>query len=91
GTFVVGTFFGIIPGTTAYSVAGSGLGSVIEAQNAAYSACLAKPGASETTCPYTIDTSRLITGQLVAAFVLLGVVALIPVFLKKWRARHAAA
>ena len=32
-TYVIGTLFGIIPGTTAYSMAGAGLGSVVEAQN----------------------------------------------------------
>lgn len=90
-TFVVGTFIGIIPGTTAYAVAGAGLGSVIRAQNAGYAECLAKPGASEASCPYTVDTSRLVTPELIAAFAMLGLVALIPVVLKKWRERNAAA
>jgi uncharacterized membrane protein YdjX (TVP38/TMEM64 family) len=89
-TYVLGTLIGIIPGTTAYSVAGSGLGSVIEAQNASYQACIAKSaGNAETACPYTIDTSALVTKELVLAFALLGVVALIPVALKKWKERNA--
>lgn len=87
-TYVFGTLFGIIPGTLAYSVAGAGLGSVVEAQNATYNACLATK--SEAECPYTIDTSALITTELIAAFVLLGVVALIPVFLNYFKARNAA-
>jgi uncharacterized membrane protein YdjX (TVP38/TMEM64 family) len=90
GTYVLGTFIGIIPGTTAFSVAGSGLGSVITAQNSSYSACVAKMPGGEAACPYTIDTNALITKELIIAFVLLGVVALIPVALKKWRARNAA-
>ena len=91
-TYVVGTFFGISPGTTAFSVAGSGLGSVVEAQNASYKACLAKsPANPDVQCPYTIDTSALVTKELLVAFALLGVVALIPVALKKWSRRHAAA
>ncbi len=91
-TYVLGTLLGIIPGTTAYSFAGSGLGSVIDAQNASYQACLAKAGAQNAAqCPYSIDTSALVTKELVLAFALLGVVALIPVVLKKWRARNAAA
>ncbi len=91
-TYVLGTFFGIIPGTTAFSVAGAGLGSVIEAQNASYAACLAKnPANPDTACPYTIDTSALVTNELIAAFALLGIVALIPVAYKKWSKRHAAA
>jgi uncharacterized membrane protein YdjX (TVP38/TMEM64 family) len=89
-TYVLGTFIGIIPGTAAFSVAGSGLGSVIKAQNSSYSACVAKMPGGEAECPYSIDTSALVTKELIVAFVLLGVVALIPVALKKWRARNAA-
>lgn len=92
-TYVLGTLLGIIPGTTAYTVAGAGLGTVIEAQNASHQACLAKVGSSldaDSLCPYTIDTSALVTKELVLAFALLGLVALIPVVIKKWRARNAA-
>jgi uncharacterized membrane protein YdjX (TVP38/TMEM64 family) len=88
-TYVFGTFFGIIPGTAAFSVAGSGLGSVVEAQNKVYADCLAaNPNGAEADCPYTIDTSALVTPELVAAFILLGVVALIPVALKYLRGRR---
>lgn len=91
-TYVIGTLLGIIPGTAAYSFAGSGLGSVIEAQNASYRACVAKAGAAaEQQCPYTIDTSALVTKELIIAFALLGLVALIPVALKQWKSRNAAA
>lgn len=89
-TYVLGTFFGIIPGTTAFSFLGSGLGSVVEAQNAIYNACRAKAAPSVAdACPYTIDTSALVTPELITAFVLLGVVALIPVAYKKWSQHHA--
>lgn len=88
-TYVLATFFGIIPGTLAFSFAGAGLGSVIEAQNASYQACLAaKPANPNVDCPYSIDTSALVTKELLAAFVLLGVVALIPIALKKMRGDH---
>lgn len=90
-TYVAGTFIGIIPATTAFSFLGSGLGSVVEAQNAAYHACRAKAAAdSADPCPYTIDTGALVTPELITAFVLLGAVALIPVLYKKWSQRHAA-
>ena len=90
-TYVIGTFLGIIPGTIAFSVAGAGLGSVIKAQNRSYHACLAKmPSASDLVCAYKIDTSALVTKELILAFALLGIAALVPVVLKKWRARHAA-
>jgi uncharacterized membrane protein YdjX (TVP38/TMEM64 family) len=91
-TFLVGTFFGIIPGTIAYSVAGAGLASVIEAQNAVYRACLARAASSPgLVCEYRIDTTALVTKELLLAFALLGVVALIPVACKKWSKRHATA
>ncbi len=91
GTYVIGTAIGIIPGTFAFSVAGSGLGSVVEAQNQIYADCLAKGGPDpEASCPYTIDTSALVTPQLLVAFALLGVVALIPVVYKRWSQRNAS-
>lgn len=84
-TFVIGTFLGILPAATAFAVAGSGLGSVVEAQNQVYKACLAKASAgSGGACTYAIDASALVTKELVAAFALLGLVALIPVAIKKW-------
>ncbi len=91
-TYVLGTFFGIIPGTVAFSVAGSGLGSVVEAQNAVHAACLERQSSEPNLdCVYTIDTGHLITGELIAAFVLIGVVALIPVAVKSWNARNGNA
>ncbi len=90
-TYFLGTFLGVIPGTTAFSVAGAGLGSVIEAQNASYNACVtANAGNVDTACPYAIDSSALVTKELLLAFALLGVVALIPVALKKWNKLHAS-
>ncbi len=91
-TFVIGTAFGIIPGTVAYSLAGSGLGSVVAAQNAAYKQCLsAHPSEGEARCPYTIDLNALVTNELIYAGIALGVVALIPILIKSWSNRHAAA
>ena len=91
-TYVIGTFVGIIPGTAAYSIAGAGLGSVVEAQNKVYNACLAAKG--EANCEYSIDFSALVTKELVIAGVALGFVALIPVaynWYKKRKGSHAAA
>ena len=48
------------------------------------------PGARAEHCPYVIDTSALVTKELVFAFALLGVLALVPVALKTWKARNAA-
>jgi hypothetical protein len=70
-------------------LAGSGLGSVVEAQNAIYAKCLAEQGPA--ACVYTLDTSALVTRELVLAFAVLGLVALIPVAIKLWSKRRAAA
>lgn len=91
-TYVGATFLGIIPGTTAYSIAASGLGSVVEAQNAVYKACLAQhPADAAAPCVYDIDIRHLVTGELLLAFAALGLVALIPVALKRWRKTDGAA
>lgn len=88
-TYVIGTLIGIIPGSAAFSVAGSGLGSVVEAQNTAFRACLVAHGGSDAQCPYTIDTSVLVTRELLLAFAALGVVALLPVVLKPLLGKRA--
>jgi len=90
-TYVATTFLGIIPGTFAYSLAGSGLDSVILAQQAAHQSCLAKmgPGGQES-CPYTLDPGALLTPELIAGLVALGLVALIPVAVKWYRRPRGA-
>jgi uncharacterized membrane protein YdjX (TVP38/TMEM64 family) len=91
-TYVVGTFFGIMPATLAYSFAGSGLLKTVTAQNSAYRACLAhKPPMAAADCPYTIHTGEFLTRELLLGLVLLGIVALVPVLLKKWRPHDATA
>ncbi len=89
-TYVATTFLGIIPGTFAFSLAGSGLDSVIEAQQAAHQSCLAKmgPGGQES-CSYTLDPGALLTPELIAGLAALGVVALIPVAVKWFRRTRA--
>ncbi len=88
-TYVLGTLVGIIPGTAAYSIAGAGLGSVVEAQNKVYAACIAAKG--DGNCSYTIDFSALVTKELVFAGAALGVVALIPVAVNWFRKRGSNA
>ncbi len=88
-TYVVTTFLGIIPGTFAFALAGNGLDSVIEAQEAAHQSCLAKAGeGGQESCPYGLDPSALLTPELIAGLVALGLVSLIPVAVKwfRWRA-----
>jgi uncharacterized membrane protein YdjX (TVP38/TMEM64 family) len=89
-TYVATTFLGIIPGTFAYSLAGSGLDSVIRAQQAAHQSCLAKMGpGGQDSCPYTLDPGALLTPELIAGLVALGLVALIPVAVKWYRRKRA--
>jgi uncharacterized membrane protein YdjX (TVP38/TMEM64 family) len=82
-TFILATLIGIIPGSYAFAWLGGGFGSVIDAQIAAHNACVAKDGFNN--CAYKLSASSLITPQLLIAFCILGLVALIPVALKKWK------
>jgi uncharacterized membrane protein YdjX (TVP38/TMEM64 family) len=84
GTFVLATAIGIIPGTFAYALVGAGLDSIIGAQESAYQHCLA---AAHGGCRLDFSLSAVATPQLLAALAALGVVALIPVAVRKWRAR----
>ena len=86
-TFVIGTFLGIIPATFAFASAGAGLDSVVLAAKHEYAACVALKGVG--ACKMKIHASSLLTRELILALLLLGLVALIPVVLKRWRKSHA--
>lgn len=88
-TFVLGTFLGIIPATLAFASAGAGLDSVILAAKNEYAACVALRGLDN--CELKIHASSFLTQELIQALILVGVVALIPVIIKTWKKRHAAA
>jgi uncharacterized membrane protein YdjX (TVP38/TMEM64 family) len=85
-TFVIATFIGIIPASIAFAMLGSGLDSVIDAHVAAYKTCIAAQGMDN--CHFRIDPSALITRELLIAFAGLGLVALLPVGFKYWKARN---
>ena len=84
-TFVCATILGIIPATFAFSFVGSGLDSIIEAQKAAYEACLARGGT--IPCKFDLQASRMVTPQILVALAALGIAALIPIGLKHLRAK----
>jgi uncharacterized membrane protein YdjX (TVP38/TMEM64 family) len=88
-TYVIATFFGIIPASIAFASLGAGLDSVVAAAKIEHAACLAKHGAQ--ACRFSLHASALVTRELVLAFVLLGIAALLPVAYKKWRNAHGAA
>jgi uncharacterized membrane protein YdjX (TVP38/TMEM64 family) len=86
GTYVLATAIGIIPGAFAYSIAGKGLDSLIVAQQAAHQSCLAKMGLdAEESCPFVLEPRALLTPGLIAGFVALGVVALIPIAIRRFK------
>jgi uncharacterized membrane protein YdjX (TVP38/TMEM64 family) len=88
GTYALATLIGIVPGTFAYAIAGSGLDSIIEAQQAAHQSCLAKAGAdAEKSCAFRLEPGALLTPEFIAGLVALGIVALIPVAVKRFRGR----
>jgi uncharacterized membrane protein YdjX (TVP38/TMEM64 family) len=88
-TYVIGTILGIIPATFAFASAGAGLDSVVMAAKKDYAVCVARNGLD--ACKLKIHASSLLTKELVLAFVLLGLVALVPVGLKIWRKTYGAA
>jgi uncharacterized membrane protein YdjX (TVP38/TMEM64 family) len=85
--FVAATALGIIPATFAFAFVGAGLDSVLLAQRTSYESCLA---AGRSDCRLDFDLQAAITPQLIAAFVALGVIALLPIVVKRWRARRHA-
>jgi uncharacterized membrane protein YdjX (TVP38/TMEM64 family) len=85
-TYVVATALGIIPGTFAFSIAGNGLDSIIEAQQAAHQSCLAKmESEGQKSCPFVLEPAALLTPELIAGSVALGLIALLPLLVKRLR------
>lgn len=84
GPYAVATFIGIIPGTFAYAFIGSGLDSIIAAQETA------NPGCAEAgTCQ--IDVSALLTREIIIAMFGLAVISILPVVIKRFRRKKITA
>lgn len=86
-TFVTATAIGIIPATVVFTSVGAGLDSVIQAQAAAYEACRA--GNVGGDCRLDFNPAMVLTPQLIAALVALGVLALVPALVRRVMARRA--
>lgn len=89
--FVIATALGIVPGTLAFAVIGSGLDDVLAEHYQAYLTCLANtpPG---THCHFGLTPRSFFTGELVGALILLGVIAILPVIVKRlWKSRSSRA
>ncbi len=87
-TFVAATALGIIPGTFVFTAVGVGLDSAIRAQEAVYRACV---DAGRADCRLDFDASAAATPELVAALIALGLLALVPVVIKRVYARRSGA
>jgi len=82
--FIAATAIGVIPGAFVYALAGTGLDSVIAAQQSANRDCLAAGGPD---CRFAFDPKDVLTPQLIGALIALALLALVPVVVKKLRAR----
>ncbi|MEA2873643.1 MAG: hypothetical protein QOH67_3619 [Hyphomicrobiales bacterium] len=85
-TFVAATAIGIIPAAFTLAFLGSGLDSVIAAQEIIFRGCLASGRAD---CAVQFDLGMIVTPRLLAALATLGVLSLIPVVVKRVRAHGA--
>jgi uncharacterized membrane protein YdjX (TVP38/TMEM64 family) len=84
--FVAATALGIVPATFVFVSVGAGLDSVIRAQEAMYQSCLAS---GRSDCRLDFEFAGVLTPQLLGALVALGVLALVPVIVKRVLMRRA--
>ncbi len=84
-TYVVTTIVGILPGTFAFALIGAGLDSVVAAHQEAYEACVA---AGREGCRLRLSVKSLLTPGLMAAMAGLGLVALLPIAVRRWAGRR---
>jgi uncharacterized membrane protein YdjX (TVP38/TMEM64 family) len=80
--FLFATLIGITPATIAYSLIGSGFDSIVQTELASYRQCMRE----SSSCSFVLDPFALLTPPVLAAFLLLGVLALIPPVLKHLKA-----
>jgi len=88
GPFVAATALGVIPASFVYAFAGTGLDSVIMAQKKTFDACQA---AGRADCRLVFDARDVLTPELLGALVALGLLALVPVLVKRGWGRARAA
>jgi uncharacterized membrane protein YdjX (TVP38/TMEM64 family) len=86
-TFVAATALGIVPAALVYAFAGTGLDSVIAAQKASYDVCVA---AGRGDCHLAFNAGDVLTPELIGALIAFALLALVPVLVKRLRARSRA-
>src|SRR5262245_49619694 len=87
GTFVAATAIGIVPATFVFASLGAGLDSVVQAQDSMFQACVA---AGRTDCRLNFEPSAVLTPQLIGALVSFGLLALVPVVVRRLVGRRGA-
>lgn len=86
--FVAATFFGIAPMTLAITFFGAGLDSALGAELESYRACLAAGGHD---CALTFSIWMAVTPRFLGGLLALGLAALLPVALRRYRKRQGYA
>lgn len=81
-TYIIGTFMGIVPGTFVFAFLGGGLDSIIREQQAKYQACI---DSGQSGCVMDFQITSLVTTEILLSFFALGIIALLPIVLKKFR------
>jgi uncharacterized membrane protein YdjX (TVP38/TMEM64 family) len=81
-TFIIATFIGIMPMTLAIAFFGAGLDHVMAAEIGRYQACLL---AGKLDCHLDFDVWMVVTPQFIVGLVALGIAALAPVVVKRYR------
>jgi len=91
-TFVTATALGIIPGTLAFSVIGSGLDSLLAENYQTYLTCLGQAVPPPAPCHFGLSPRSFLTRELLAALILLGMVAILPAIVKRlWKSKASRA
>ncbi|MEJ2624489.1 MAG: VTT domain-containing protein [Pseudolabrys sp.] len=83
--FVAATFFGIAPMTLAIAFFGAGLDSALGAELESYRACVAAGGKA---CALAFSIWMAVTPQLLGGLLALGLAALLPVAIRRYRKRR---
>jgi uncharacterized membrane protein YdjX (TVP38/TMEM64 family) len=90
--FFIATAIGIVPGTFAFAFIGAGLDGMLAVEHQAYLACLEQTPGPDSACRFNLHPSAFVTPQLLIALLLLGIVAILPVVLKRlWKSKASRA
>ena len=86
-TFILATVIGITPMTLAIAFFGAGLDSALAAEIELYHACLTE---GRSDCSLNFQIWMAVTPQFIAGLVALGIAALAPILLRRYRLRQEA-